>query len=172
MPDRTPITDTRPAADRTGRPLTSREIALVTSVFADSIDAGRVRLHRRRWWFLQPRRVVMAPDGDIWFHPQGPHWQSDFTQARLSARGLFIHEMTHVWQHQRGVNLILRRGPLARYDYLPLKPGKPFAAYGIEQQAEIVRDAYVLREGGSVTGAPPLAAYAALLPFGDWRGIA
>ncbi|MFQ3596535.1 MAG: hypothetical protein SNJ63_10535, partial [Sphingomonadaceae bacterium] len=49
--------------------------------------------------------------------------------------------------------------------YLPLAPGRPFRAYGIEQQAEIVRDAYLLAEGWKLPGRPPLAAYAALIPF-------
>lgn len=64
--------------------------------------------------------------------------------------------MTHVWQHQRGMNVILRRPPWARYRYLPLTPGRTFYDYGIEQQAEIVRHAYVLREGGVIPGAPSL----------------
>lgn len=155
-------------AKRRGRPLSWGEIALVASVFGDAIDVGRVRVHHRKWWFLQPSNIVMAPDGHIWFHPKSPSWRDDFTAASLDLRALFVHELCHVWQHQRGVNLILKRGPIARYDYLPLEPGKPFAAYGIEQQAEIVRDAYVLREGGEVAGAPPLTAYAALIPFGEW----
>ena len=156
------------ATTRTIRPLTAGETAIVRSVFGDSIDVARVTFRRAKWWFLQPARIVMAPDGHIWFHPDNPAWRDDFVDASLPLRGLIVHELTHVWQHQRGINLVLRRGPLARYDYLPLKDGRPFERYGLEQQAEIVRDAYVLREGGRVPGAPPLNAYAALLPFGDW----
>ena len=57
---------------------------------------------------------------------------------------LFIHELTHVWQHQSGINLILRRHPFCRYAYA-LTPGKPLTRYGIEQQAMIVEDAFRLR---------------------------
>ncbi len=147
------------------RGLTFGEIALVTSVFGGEIDVTRVRFHRRKWWWLQPRRVVMAPSGALWFHPESPDWREDFSRESLGLRAFIVHELTHVWQHQRGVNLTLKRPPLARYRYLPLTPGKPFAAYGIEQQAEIVRHAYVLREGGHVEGAPDASTYAALLPF-------
>lgn len=73
--------------------------------------------------------------------------------------------MTHVWQHQRGINLILKRHPFCRYDYA-LKPGWTLDRYGIEQQAEIVRHAFLLRAGEAVPGAPPLEQYRGLLPFG------
>ena len=147
------------------RGLTFGEIALVTSVFGGQVDASVVRLHRHRWWPLQPKAVVMAPRGSIWFHPDSPDWSEDFARAPLVARAFLIHEMTHVWQHQQGVNLILRRLPLARYRYLPLTPGKRFGDYGIEQQAEIVRHAYMLREGGHVDGAPKLKDYLSMMPF-------
>jgi hypothetical protein len=72
--------------------------------------------------------------------------------------------MTHVWQHQRGVYLPLARHPFCRYDYT-VKPGWALDRYGLEQQAEIVRHAFLLRNGAHVRGAPPLAQYETLLPF-------
>lgn len=51
--------------------------------------------------------------------------------------------MVHVWQHQHGVFLPLARHPFCRYDYR-LEPGKAFAKYGVEQQAEIVRHVFLL----------------------------
>ena len=138
--------------------------------FGDAIDLDRVTLRRAKWWWLQPAWVVMAPDGHIWFHPTNPDWREDFGDAPLSLKSLVIHELTHVWQHQQGINLVLRRGVLARYDYLPLAPDKPFAAHGIEQQAEIVRHAFLKRMGIDIPGTPPLAVYDALLPFGPAEG--
>ena len=38
-------------------------------------------------------------------------------------------------------------------------------AYGIEQQAEIVRHAFLLKRGAPVKGAPDRGVYEALLPF-------
>ncbi len=146
------------------RPLTGGEVALARSVFGDAIDYAAVTLVRRKWAFFQPRRVVMAPRGHIHFHPGGDLWRDDFAGCPLDAQGLFIHEMVHVWQHQQGIFLPLARHPWCRYDYA-LKPGQPFRRYGIEQQAEIVRHAFLLRHGARVAGAPGLAPYETLVPF-------
>jgi hypothetical protein len=152
-----------------GRLLTPSEIALARSVFGDAIDYAPVRLHRRKWAFFQTRRTVMAPDGNIWFHPDGHSYCDDFCGADFDAQGLFLHEMTHVWQRQQGIFLPLRRHPFCRYGYA-LKPGQPFARYGLEQQAEIVRHAFLIREGRTVAGAPPLSQYQSLLPFRSVTG--
>lgn len=146
------------------RPLTPGEVALARSVFGDAIDYARVALCRSKWAFFQPRGVVMAPLGRIHFHPAGTLWRKDFADAHVSDQGLFVHEMTHVWQHQQGLFLPLRRHPFCRYGYA-LKPGQPLRRYGIEQQAEIVRHAFLLRRGATVAGAPALAQYESLLPF-------
>lgn len=148
----------------TSRSLTDAETSLARSVFGDAIDYARVRIHLKKWAFFQPRGVVMAPDGHIWFHPKGGRYCSDFCDHDIGAQGLFIHEMTHVWQRQKGIYLPLARHPWCRYDYA-LKPGQRFEKYGLEQQAEIVRHAFLLRQGHVVAGAPPVAQYASLLPF-------
>jgi hypothetical protein len=56
------------------------------------------------------------------------------------------------------------RHPFCRYGY-EIVPGRPFLRYGLEQQAEIVRHAFLMRRGGRVKGKPPLEIYEALLPF-------
>ncbi len=147
-----------------GRSLTDAGIALAHSVFGDAIDYGRVRIFARKWWPFQHRQVAMAPDGNLWFSPKGTLYCNDFCERPLERQGLFIHEMTHVWQHQQGVNLILRRHPFCRYDY-SLKPGWSLGQYGLEQQAEIVRHAFLLQQGEVVAGAPSLEAYRNILPF-------
>lgn len=108
----------------------------------------------------------MAPDGHLWFHPEGDLWREDFAEAELWLQAFFIHEMTHVWQAARGGRwwLPLMRHPFCRYRYA-IRPGKPFAHYGIEQQAEIVRHAFLMRHGMSISDKPPLPVYEALLPF-------
>lgn len=148
----------------TSRPLTPGEIALAQTVFGAAIDYARVRVAARKWAFFQPRGTVMAPHGTIHFHPRGGLYRDDFAPADLSLQGLFIHEMVHVWQHQQGIFLPLRRHPFCRYRYR-YAPGRPFGRYGIEQQAELVRHAFLLDRGQGVPGAPPRDALAALLPF-------
>ena len=130
------------------RPLTSGEIALVEQMFGQSINAATVTVNARKWWPLQPKNVVMAPDGHIWCHPKGGLFCDDYSTAPRGLQVLFIHEMTHVWQHQSGIFLPLRRLPLARYGYT-LTAGKPLRAYGLEQQAEIIAHAFLALSEGS-----------------------
>ncbi len=110
--------------------------------------------------------------GHLHFHPASDSYCDDFAHADLHLQGHFIHEMTHVWQTQaRGRwYLVLRRHPLCRYDYA-LKPGWPLERYGLEQQAEIVRHAFLLSRGVPVVGAPPLEIYQQILPFRSGTGV-
>ena len=144
--------------------MTAREIALAQSVFGDAIDYAKVRIHRRKWWWFQPRKITMAPDGHLWFHPDSQLFCDDFCDRDLTLQGLFIHELVHVWQHQKGICLPLKRHPFCRYDY-SLKPGWKLQQYGIEQQAEIVRHYFLLKNGFRVPGAVGPETYAHILPF-------
>jgi len=135
-------------------------------MFGAAIDYARVLIIRRKWAFFQPCGTVMAPMGHIHFHPLDGQYADDFATAPLALQGLFIHEMTHVWQAQAKGRwyLPLMRHPFCRYGYR-FVPGKPFGCYGIEQQAEIVRHAWLSRHGYAAPGKPGAAAYAALVPF-------
>jgi hypothetical protein len=135
------------------RSLTLGEIALARSVFGDAIDYARAHVAHAKWAFFQPANVTMAPCGTIHFHPRGNAYRDDFADAPLDLQGLFIHELVHVWQHQQGLFLPLRRHPFCRYRYR-LIAGRPFERYGIEQQAEIVRHIFLAERGASVA-APP-----------------
>ena len=146
------------------RALTAGEIAMCRSIFGDAIDYSKVRLVKGKWWPFQPANSAMAPSGWIWFHPVAGGWSEDFSEENLGRQGFFIHEMTHVWQAQRGgpLYLPLMRHPFCRYSYA-LKPGKPFERYGLEQQAEIVRHRFLADRGIPVHRNPPPE----LLPFGS-----
>lgn len=148
------------------RPLSAGEIALARGIFGDTIRYDEVRIHRAKWMFFQPRRVVMAPMGHMHFHPDGDIYCDDFSLASTNRQGLFIHEMVHVWQAQTRGRwfLVLMRWPTDRYTYV-LKPGWLLNDYGLEQQAEIVRHYFLLSRGQQVPGAPPIEAYRAILPF-------
>jgi hypothetical protein len=138
------------------RHLTSGEIELARSIFGNSIDYSKVRLFEGKWWPFHPRRAAMAPMGDIWFHPEGGGWSDDFADEALHRQGFFIHELTHVWQTQKGGRfyLPLMRHPFCRYAYR-LKSGRPFGQYGIEQQAEIVRHRFLADKDWPVPVVPP-----------------
>lgn len=65
---------------------------------------------------------------------------------------MFVHELTHVWQAQRGVSLLiakLRAGDSAAAYAYDLERGPGFAALNIEQQAVVVEDAFRLSRGGT-----------------------
>ena len=109
-------------------------------------------------------RVPVAPgNSDL--------WQEDYGTAPVGLQGLFVHEMTHVWQSQlRGkYYLPLMRHPFCRYRY-ELEEGRAFVEYGLEQQAEIVRHVWMWRMGRKPLGAPPLEDLEPLLPFGPESG--
>ena len=137
------------------RPLTPGEVALARSMFGDAIDYGQVRLFHGKWWPFHPRNAAMAPTGNIHFHPQGGGWSEDFAKESLHRQAFFIHEMTHVWQAQKGGRfyLPLMRHPFCLYSY-KLKPGKPFERYGVEQQAEIVAHVFLAEHGRSGAKVP------------------
>jgi hypothetical protein len=145
------------------RSLTSGEIEMARSIFRDAIDYSKVRLFEGKWWPFHPRGAAMAPTGDIWFHPNGGGWSDDFSKEPLNSQAFFMHELTHVWQAQKGGRfyLPLMRHPFCRYRY-ELEPGKPFRRYGLEQQAEIVRHRFLADRGFPVEPKPPRE----LLDFG------
>ncbi|WP_417621911.1 vgr related protein [Parasphingorhabdus sp.] len=148
----------------TGRALTQSEISLCLPVFGEVIDYGAVTVFNRKWWLFQSPRVTMAPDGNLWFHPESNLFCDDFCGSSRNVQALFIHEMVHVWQHQQGVFLPLARHPFCRYDY-QLTPGKSFAEFGIEQQAEIVSHYFLLKNGAQLKNGYGISDYEGLLPF-------
>lgn len=131
------------------RLLTLPERTLAAELFGDAIDYDRVRVHRRKWWLFQPRTWTLAPDGHLWFHPAAPHHRDCFGCSETMLQAHFIHEMTHVWQAQRRGRwyLPVARHPFCRYRYT-LIPGRPLSAYGIEQQAAIMQDAFLAARRG------------------------
>ncbi len=143
---------------RQARPLTSGEIALACSIFGDAIDYGRVRIVHGRWWPFQPRNTIMAPMGHIHVAPDSALWREDYSRSEMGLQALLLHELTHVWQAQRWGRWYLpfMRHPFCRYRY-EFQPGRPFTGYGVEQQAEIVRHVFLLRQDYSLPGVPSLA---------------
>lgn len=137
------------------RILTIGEIEVIHGLFGNGIDCTKVRIYREKYAFFHPVDVTMAPNGDIWLHPESRLATSsaaeDFSKAGLDYRAHFVHEMTHVWQFQHGIDPILqkllmffRHGTRGGYHY-DLVEGKIFTDYNIEQQACIVADMYLAR---------------------------
>jgi hypothetical protein len=143
-----------------GRVLTSGEIAIARSVFGDTVPYASVRIYNEKFNIFQRQDTTVAPNGNI-YTPQGNNnYSNDYSrEPSLAFRSHFIHEMTHVWQYHNTNNFQFRAfvehivngtwlGSQSAYLYI-LSPGTNFGDYGVEQQAEIVRDFYIRREGGS-----------------------
>lgn len=124
------------------RQLTAGEIALARSVFGDTINLDNVHL-KTAWWVL--KYYAVSPNGNIYFHPAD--WVTDFSQCSLGKQSWLIHELTHVWQLQRGLKVVRGAMMNRRYDYV-FEEEKSFFNYGIEQQARMVQDYFISRHHG------------------------
>ena len=134
------------------RPLTENEIALAQTVFGDQVNYQSVRIINKSNSPLRLLTDSMSPDGNIYVYD--PMTQSaDNALASRAHRNNFMHEMTHVWQYQRGVNLAaaglreIIRNPFnfnAAYRYTF---GHDFYSYRHEQQAAIVQHYVQLKDG-------------------------
>lgn len=131
------------------RSLTAGEIALARKVFRDGVNYSAVRVYYRKWFPFQPSTTAMTPNGNIYFDQDFPCFSGDFsddskfrfhTYSALFCRHVFIHEMTHAYQHQQGIHVVDRRlSEGGRHAYV-LDPSKSLNDYTLEQQAEIVAD--------------------------------
>lgn len=84
------------------RALTPGEVNLVRSVFGSTIFYQGVLVHCDSYlpFGLQNQYTAMSPNGVLYF--RRALFRPDFAVQHL-AQHLFIHEMAHVWQHQRGM---------------------------------------------------------------------
>jgi hypothetical protein len=126
------------------RRLTAAERDLAEEMFGEEIDAGRVRILALPIW---PRAFVAGPGLIVWPARQAP---ADFGETPLGLQAVFVHELTHVWQAQNGVRLLLaklRAGDSAASYAYDLSGEPEFAGLNIEQQAMVVQDAFLASRG-------------------------
>jgi len=146
------------------RPLTPAERGLAEEMFGSGLDAARVRILALPAW---PRAFVAGPRLIVW---PAAHALADFADAPLRLQATLVHELTHVWQAQRGVFLPLaklRAGDSAASYAYDLAAGPPFEALNIEQQASVVEHAFLVSRGVKAPFAAPLYAEAA----SAWRTV-
>lgn len=138
------------------RHLTDREITFLKTWFKDTIDYDNVKVHSRPYLpgGLQSDHTAMAPNGHLYM--PDTLYKEDYTaqDVPLSLKSTFLHEMTHVWQFKNNVlNPIVEAAKEsmkhkfnynAAYDYV-LEKGKDLVNYGMEQQASIVQDYFLLK---------------------------
>ena len=146
------------------RRLTPGERGLAAEMFGDGLEAGRVRILALPAW---NRAFVAGPGLIVW---PAATVRADFAaeEVPLGVQAVFVHELTHVWQAQHGVALLLAKLKAgdsdASYAY-DLEDGRPFAAMNIEQQAMVVEHAFLASRGGVTPHPAPLYAEAST----HWR---
>jgi len=157
------------------RRLTPAERALAAEMFGRSLDCDPVRVWScpiplvnrafvaghgfGRSWIVMPKRSALLDFGA----PTAP----------IARAALFVHELTHVWQAQRGLNLLLAKlkaGDRAESYLYDLGSGPDWSSLNIEQQAMVVEDEFRRRRGAAVLW--PAEAYRRILPFGGDTEIA
>lgn len=132
------------------RMLTSGELAMAQSLFKDSVDYTKIKIHSEEYlpFGLQPDNTAMTPNGEMYFNPD--YYKEDFSLLP-NDQHWFMHEMVHVWQYQLGYwvrlhGLLLHPGTLwgllgDPYQY-ELKPGDKLQDFNMEQQGDIIADYY------------------------------
>lgn len=129
------------------RLLTTGEIRLAQSVFASTIDYPTVWIHKGGYlpFNLQNEHTAMTPNGELYFRDE---YRGDYSQSTDDLQHMFIHEMSHVWQRARGMNVIGRGLVSWLVSYRYTLDGRLLSEYPMEQQAQIIADHFVLQVFG------------------------
>ena len=129
------------------RLLTSGEIQLAYSVFLSTIDYSKVWIHRESYlpFNLQNEDIAMTPNGELYFRNA---YHDDFSLSTFDLQHMFIHEMGHVWQRERGMNVITRGFVSWMVSYRYTLDGRLLSEYPMEQQVQIIADNFILDTQG------------------------
>jgi hypothetical protein len=134
------------------RALTVAELALLRPIYRDSVDYASVRVIDDHFTPFQPDTVYMTPEGSI--YAPGDLWRDDFAAASVDpyTQAVFVHELAHVWQFQNGMDMIAEgmvalargRGDYEKAYAYTLTPGADLLDFGMEQQASILEDRFLI----------------------------
>lgn len=106
------------AKDGSLRLMTQGELKMAKEIFRDTIIYSKVWIHKGSYFYfgLQNKNTSMAPNGEMYFRN---YYSQDFSKAIISTQHIFIHELSHVWQYQHGMNVKLRglASWAAKYQY-------------------------------------------------------
>ena len=134
------------------RVLTEGEKALAAEVFADDLNLDDIRILSAPW----PIARVFVPGR--WFRRDWIVWPRgtlvpDIAAADLNRQATFIHELVHVWQARRGVNLLtgkLKAGDRREAYVYAVSDDCAWTGLNIEQQAMTVEHRFRARRGQGV----------------------
>lgn len=130
---------------KVGRPLTKNEITESRKVFSNKINYSEVRIINDKYLPFQGDDYAITPDNRIFYPKSTSDWTTD-----NSSLSLLIHEMTHVYQYQHGVNVLLIGGILQIFKFTTFGLYNPydfniiktFSSYNIEQQGDYAKGIY------------------------------
>lgn len=129
------------------RLLTLGKIKLAKSVFGNSIEYHKVWIHHDSYLPLgmQGDYAALTPNGELYFR----YWyRDDFSTAAADLQHLFIHEMSHVWQRERGMYVLLRGLFSWAVSYRYGLDKRTLRQYPLEQQAQIIADHFLFKKFG------------------------
>jgi len=126
------------------RILTTGEISLAKELYSFTVRYNEVWVHHGSYlpFNLQNKDTAMTPNGEIWFETNV--YRDDFSMNPVDYQHLFLHEMMHVWQHQRGMMVRMRGAFSWAADYSYDLAKNTLSDYSLEQQACIVSDYWLL----------------------------
>lgn len=136
------------------RRLTEGEIVLAQTVYQNSLDYYKIRIHKGKFIPLfQKDKIAMSPLGTMHFPPA--LYVSDFSVANKVKQHLFIHEMAHIWQYQLGLNICLdgiilslkggyRTNACYAYNSY-VSVFQQFNQFNMEQQADLIADWFIFK---------------------------
>ena len=122
---------------------------MASETFGDALTLATIRILRAPWPFVR----AFVPGR--WFGRDWIVWPAralpaDLATASLHLQAMLVHELTHVWQAQQGINLLtgkLRAGDRpSSYEY-PVGVDCGWEALNIEQQAMVVEHRFRLTRG-------------------------
>lgn len=131
------------------RRLTLGEITMASSIYKNAINYDLVKVHNAEYFpfGLQNKETAVTPNGELYWPER--HFKEDYSLETTLYQWWFMHEMAHVWQYQMGMNVRLR-GVMSwavSYKY-SLPDYNSLADYGMEAQASIIADYFILSRYG------------------------
>src|ERR1041384_5525645 len=102
------------------RDLTPGEMALLQSVYSNTITYPSVKVHNYKAYFFQPDDTAMTPDGEVYFPEK--HYLADFSTASLSSQSWFVREGAHLYQYYSLKWSVKMRGIVDRNNDYKLDP--------------------------------------------------
>lgn len=144
------------------RSLTSGEKELIKSIFKNKIDLNIVKIYLGSYFPLNTQDIntLVTPNGNIYVMHN--LYRNDYSLEDDEFKKVFIHEIAHIWQHQKKLNVLIKAGAVQAcsilkngnpnsYDifegkyYDGVYEPKKLIDYNLEQQAEIISDYWAVK---------------------------